>query len=131
MVEVRVHSYSNPSGRCDGCRVDGIPVPGCCDERFIRTTSRCPQTNTCDTGIAYCIRSSGQTQECQLNQAVPSELFVSNTNNFNFGDGDDIGLPNPIEEFDVEAWRVSIFIGQISGPTLPVILTCSLSRALC
>ena len=112
MVEVRVHSYRNPSGRCDGCRVPGNPVPGCCDEGFIRSrTLRCPQNETCDTGIVYCIRSSGQTQECQLNQAVPSRFFGSNTNNLNFGD-DILGLPNPIEEFDFEAWRVSIFIGR-------------------
>ena len=133
MVEVRVHSYRNPSGRCDECRVDGNLDPGCCDEPgVIRPIAmECPQM--CDTGIVYCIRPSGQTQECQLNQAVPSRFFLRNTNNLNFGD-DILGLPNPIEEFDVEAWRVSIFIEQkilINGPTLLVVLTCSLSRALC
>ena len=114
MVEVRVYSYSNPSGRCDGC-VPRNSVSGCCDERergvIKPTTSKCPQT--CDTGIFYCIRLSGQTQECQLNQAVQSRSYKPNTNNLNFTD-DILGLPNPIEEYAVEAWRVSIFIGQIT-----------------
>ena len=68
MVEVRVHSYRNPSGRCDRCRVDGNPVPGCCDEPGVirPTTSRCPQT--CDTGFAYCIRLS-----CRADPGMPTE----------------------------------------------------------
>ena len=119
MVEVRVHSYRNPSGRCDECREDGNPDPGCCDEPGVirPTTSRCPQT--CDTAFTYCIRLSGQTQECHLDNAEYSYRYETNTNNLNFGD-DILGIPNPIEESDVEAWRVSIFIGQISGPTLPL-----------
>ena len=113
MVEVRVHSYRNPSGRCDRCRVDGNPDLGCCDEPgVIRPIAmECPQIETCDTGIIYCIRSSGQTQECQPNQLVFSQFFEPNNNSLNFGNGI-LGIANPIEEFDVEAWRVSIFIGR-------------------
>ena len=50
VVEVTLHSYSNPSGRCDQCQ-DGSE-PGCCDEPFIRPAGQaCPSNSTCDPFI--------------------------------------------------------------------------------
>ena len=117
MVEVRVHSYRNPSGRCDECRVDGNPDPGCCDEPgVIRPIAmECPQSMTCDTAFGYCIRPSGETQECQLQQAVRSTRVTVDDNDRNFGD-DFLGLPNPIEESDNEAWSVSLSLASLVGP---------------
>ena len=40
-VEVSIHTYNNPSGRCDECQPG--PDPGCCDETSIRLADTpCP-----------------------------------------------------------------------------------------
>ena len=58
IVEVNVHNYQNPSGRCDGCQAGNDPGPGCCDEDFVRPLNQaCPSSGPdviCDTFIAYC-----------------------------------------------------------------------------
>ena len=53
MVEVTVHSFSNPTGRCDGCQSGS--TPGCCDESSIRPSFElCPSTSACDPFVQYC-----------------------------------------------------------------------------
>ena len=54
MVEVTLHSYSNPTGRCDQCQ-SGLQ-PGCCDESFVRSSYQsCPSYRACDTIVSHCI----------------------------------------------------------------------------
>ena len=107
LAEVRVHSYRNPSGRCDGCRVAGATIPGCCDEIPIRPiTETCPAL--CDTSLDYCIRSLRDTSGvCPPDQTVLGQAFGGDRNSFNFRGDSFFGLPNPIVEFDTQAWRAS------------------------
>ena len=54
-MEVNVHNYVNPVGRCDGCQASNDPGPGCCDEDGVRPANQgCPSSSVCDSFIAYC-----------------------------------------------------------------------------
>ena len=86
-VEVRVHSYLNPTGRCAGCRTDNNTGPGCCDELLIRSSDEsCSlEEDTCDPTVDYCIRPLGETgEDCPEGQIVLSPSAFEETNNFTF-----------------------------------------------
>ena len=99
-VEVTIHSFDNPTGRCSGCRERGNPHPGCCDESFIRHISQaCPMsTDTCDPSVDYCIKAFGSTSaECPDSNVVLSEFAVEETNSYSISQQSDFfGLENPL-----------------------------------
>ena len=107
-VEVTVHSYLNPTGRCDECREDNNPdIPGCCDESTITPLNEtCPVA--CDPTTIVCIRPVRSTGvHCQLeNQQLGAHLF-RDTNILNFQFITFFGMPNPRPVTSVEAWEVS------------------------
>ena len=82
-MEVNVHNYVNPVGRCDGCQAGNNP--GCCDEDFVRPASQgCPSTGpaaaVCDPFIAYCSVPLGD-PTCDPNtEGSTSAFFRSDTN---------------------------------------------------
>ena len=97
-VEVTIHSYQNPTGRCDGCRQSGFSNPGCCDESIIRSPSQsCEITvNTCDTAVDYCVRDLRSTATgCPEGQTVLSSFAVEETNTYS-NSPIFFGLENPI-----------------------------------
>lgn len=106
LVEVRVHSYRNPSGRCDACRAPDNPVPGCCDEVSIRPLDEeCPEN--CDTSVDICLRALRATGiSCEPDQLFMADGVGVNTNSFNFGSGF-FGFPNPGTISGTQAWVVS------------------------
>ena len=115
-VVVRAHSYLNPTGRCDECREDNNPDPGCCDESTIRPIDEtCPAAESCDTSMIICFRPVGSTIEltgvsCQnTNLNITGTTFISNTNSLDFSVGEDsfFGNPNPLVRFSSRAWEVS------------------------
>lgn len=89
-VEVTVHSYLNPTGRCAGCGTDSNQDPGCCDElpidRLFQLDLSCPVLeDTCDPTVDYCVRPLGETGgECPEGQVVLSPTAFGETNNFTF-----------------------------------------------
>ena len=102
-MEVTVHSYRNPTGRCDGCQ-DG-PDPGCCDETDVRPANEaCPVDSLigCDTLLGACIRPIGS--DCDFTFA---NFIGFNTNSYDFDS--ELGTDNPswTVERD-EPWNVSL-----------------------
>lgn len=95
-VEVTFHSYENPTGRCIGCRENGNPGLGCCDESFIRSsTLMCSQDDTCDTTIDYCIRDLQSMADGCVNQTVFSQFAIQDTNSYFFSPVF-FGVDNPL-----------------------------------
>ena len=106
IVEVTVHSYQNPAGRrveCPGCQPC---LAGCCDENFVRPANQlCPSTDTCDTGLSYCVGPIGE--ECEEEDIVPSRQMLLNTNSIDFDSlGSLLGLDNPVIVERNEPWNV-------------------------
>lgn len=112
-VEVTVHSYQNPTGRCDGCRQSGIPNPGCCDETFIRPSSMSCEiaADTCDTTVDYCIRDLRSTANgCQEDQTFFSPFAVEETNAYSISPSF-FGVNNPLLIVGHnKSWTVSISV---------------------
>ena len=116
-VEVRAHFYLNPSGRCDGCRMDINQDPGCCDESTIITRSideTCPVVQ-CDTSMIICSRPVDSTVEltgvtCQdtnINIITGPTLFYD-TISLNFSEASlFFGIENPLVISLAQAWVVS------------------------
>ena len=105
VMEVSVHSYRNPTGRCDECQPG--PDPGCCDETSVRPANEeCPENSTCDPFLAYCTRPIGGI--CSTDDILLSNMFFLNTNNVNFDlAGSLFGLDNPLVVERNEPWSVS------------------------
>ena len=107
-VDVRLHSYLNPTGRCDECRVDrNSDRPGCCDEE--RDRDMCSVQETCDTSADFCIRPLRSIDtSCAANQKrVNGTTIEINTNNLDFErSGDFFGLHNTIPLFGIGSWMV-------------------------
>ena len=109
IVEVNVHSYHNPSGRCAECQ-DG-PEPGCCDETFVRPLDQaCPNTSLCDPIMlalyAPPIRGTSgfvSTGDAAMTVAIP-ESFRVNANSIDF-DSDQVADFNHVIERE-EPWNV-------------------------
>ena len=101
-VTVTIHSYQNPTGRCDGCRQSVGGVPGCCDEPFIRPLWQdCPITDvTCDTAVDYCIRSLGSTMDsCPEGEIVYAPYAVEESNTYSMSYSHSrtfFGMDNPL-----------------------------------
>ena len=94
-VDVRVHSYHNPTGRCNECRVDrNSDRPGCCDEE--RDLDVCSARETCDTFANLCIRPLESTvTSCAV--TISGRTLMFNTNYIDFESlSDFFGLPNPL-----------------------------------
>ena len=98
-MEVRAHSYLNPTGRCDECQEDNNPDPGCCDESTIRPRDEtCPVR--CDTTMNICLRSVGSTVEltgvtCPTSNINGTGLFL-NTNSLDFSINPFFEIANPL-----------------------------------
>ena len=114
-MEVRAHSYLNPTGRCDECQEDNNTDPGCCDESTIRPIDEtCPAAESCDTSMIICYRPVDSTEEltgvtCQ-NQYSDGPLILPDTNSLDFSIESYFGLSNPTVLFGDEAWVVSILL---------------------
>ncbi len=105
-VEITFHSYDNPAGRCVQCQGQSFgSTPGCCDENFVRSSSRsCPSVR-CDTAMHVCIRRLSLSGCGLLNQVAPD--FFLNANNIIFTSLF-FGLDNPSVVVDTAPWRVSL-----------------------
>ena len=103
-VEVRVHSYRNPTGRCDGCREENNTDPGCCDELTIRPMDEtCPKS--CDTTLVICttpLESDGTNYQTFI-QA--STIFIDCNDSLEF-DSSSFGLSNPALLVEDKTWEV-------------------------
>ena len=113
IVEVNVHNYVNPTGRCDGCQAGNDP--GCCDENDVRPASDgCPTTApmaaVCDPFIAYCSVPLGD-PTCDPRARTDgnfSRLFRSDSNGIDFdAEGSLLGTELPLIIEGDEPWRVS------------------------
>ena len=111
VVDVNVHSYWNPSGRCDECQ-EG-PEPGCCDETEVRPADDpCPITAVCDTIIFYCAVPLGD-HICAPTSGLYSKLYNPNANSLDFdAEGTLIGTELPLIIEGDEPWRVSNIFAQ-------------------
>ena len=102
-VEVGIHTYDNPTGRCDECQQG--PDPGCCDETSTRPADQqCPTSPTCDTFFRYrhCDKDNGNA--CEGVQPTFS-LFGPDTNSVDF-DNRNFNI-NPVIVEENEPWNVS------------------------
>ena len=114
IVEVNVHNYQNPSGRCAECQWPWPGrSPGCCDEDFIRPASQgCPGTGpmaaVCDPFITYCSVPLGD-PTCNPNtEGSMSAFFRPDTNSIDFdAEGSLLGTELPLTIEGDEPWRVS------------------------
>jgi hypothetical protein len=114
-VEVTIHTYQNPTGRCDECRRPGFSNPGCCDEAFIRPPNLpCETTtDTCDTTVDYCIRELRSTAaDCSAGQTVLSTFAFPETNRYEYMSTlspSFFGVDNPLLVIGHnKSWTVSI-----------------------
>ena len=100
-MEVELHGYHNPTGRCRGCLFDGRR--GCCD-RF--RTIDCDGDLQCDSYFVYCLAIN---QGC-----APSSQRITSDSNENDGPLDFssslvLGLDNPLILEGLEgAYEVSV-----------------------
>ena len=115
-IDITHHSYLNPTGRCDECREDNNPDPGCCDEATIRPINdTCPAAESCDTAMIICFRPVDSTEEltgvsCRNTLTGIVTLFPD-TNHLDFSLlSTFFGLPNPYVIFGDVAWVVSILL---------------------
>lgn len=100
-MEITLHSYSNPTGRCDECQ-EG-PEPGCCDETFIRPAGQaCPSTSACDTAIQHCV------QHAEGTMCDSFTFYEPDSNSLNL-DTSVHGLDNPVIVRGDEPWDVSVY----------------------
>ena len=104
IVEVNVHNYQNPTGRCDECQPG--PVPGCCDETVVRPAiEACPSSSACDTFMSYCDVPLGDPAcEPEMN----TDYYRSDRNSINFDtEGPLLGSDFPVMVERNEPWTVS------------------------
>ena len=59
-LEVRVHNYTNLTGKCPGCVEVLSPEPGCCD--LYGELSSCGDFYRCDTYFTYVLRVLGSNE---------------------------------------------------------------------
>ena len=104
-MEITLHSYSNPTGRCDECQPG--TQPGCCDETFVRPAGQlCPSTPTCDTAIEHCAITN---DEIKCGAFI---FFEANTNIINFEQSTGLQrFENPVIIHGNGLWNVSYSSG--------------------
>lgn len=90
-LEVSVHGYSNPTGRCRGCRVRGVIERGCCDN-FLTTV--CSGSLSCDSFFTYCIGNGDRGCADPLQQRTST--VNENDGPVNFSQSTVLGLENPL-----------------------------------
>lgn len=102
-MEVTVHSYHNPTGRCGECQPG--PEPGCCDETQVRPAGEaCPSTSVCDTLIGYCTTPVGDV--CEV--FFFSKYYQPDGNELDFDSaGSLLGSNSTIIVQREEPWNVS------------------------
>ena len=119
-MDITAHSYLNPTGRCDECREDNNPDPGCCDESTIRPIDETCPVVQCDPTIIICFRPVDSTVEltgvsCQNeNLNITGTRLFSDTNSLDFSLlSTFFGLANPLVLTSSQAWVVSYTLGLI------------------
>lgn len=109
VVEVRVHSYSNPSGRYDK-NVGNSAYMACCDETSLTPPGEACPIDQCDTTMVICTRALGARRlKCEADEMLPEGSEVRlNKNSFSFGanESDFFGYSNPIVITGTSAWKV-------------------------
>ena len=107
-VEVTLVSYSNPSGRCQGCAVntdsEGVVSHSCCDD-FSRFSDRaCDSFRQCDVYFIFCLRPTDSTgMGCSNYTNKTSDVF-GNLMSGNLGQG----LSNQLFPGLLEPYTVSV-----------------------
>ena len=109
-MEVNIHNYANPTGRCDECQ-EGRD-PGCCDEDDIRPPNiGCPSTSVCDPFIAFCAVPLGD-PACE--PMTFTTFFRTDSNSIDFdSEGSLLGLDLPVVLERNEAWAVSLELSLV------------------
>ena len=109
-VEVSIHTYDNPTGRCDECQPG--PDPGCCDETSVRPADEpCSISSTCDPifGYKHCGIDTRNNGYCEGVESTNSK-FTINTNSVDFNSTWlDFELDNPVIVEESAPWNVSDF----------------------
>ena len=105
VLEVRTHSYNNPTNRCAGCGVDD----GCCDDFSL---FECTGDLRCDTYFFYCLRMLGSSSSdgvCNnANGQVSTSYAEPDGGEINFSQDMVLGLPNPLPLNGISnTWNVS------------------------
>ena len=113
-MEITVHSYLNPTGRCDECQEDNNTDPGCCDESTIRSIDEtCPASESCDTGMITCfavdstVELTGVSCQNEILNIAGTQLY-RDTNSLDFSLlSTFFGRVNPLVLTSDQAWVVS------------------------
>ena len=113
-LEVHIHSYDNPSGRCPGCIERLNTEPGCCD--LYSDLDSCMGDDKCDTYFIYAVGTLDSSQpgdncsssELQSNQSTRQvSLHNEDDRYLDFSNKTVLGLSNPLILHGVDdAWRV-------------------------
>lgn len=104
IVQVRTHSYSNPTNWCYACRIDDEDDEyGCCDT-FSQT--QCSGDQLCENQFYYCLRPFGSVgDECTGGRM---STFNNNDEDIDFTQSVVLGLPNPLPLASTSLrWNVS------------------------
>lgn len=106
VVELRVHSYHNPSGRCDQCGEASRTNPWCCDETSPTSPDRLCPNDSCDTLMVISESVGGGPY-----QLLPGGGQLKlNTNSIELSPEDHtfFKYQNPIVRLHKSAWMVSL-----------------------
>ena len=111
VLQVRMISYSNPTGGCHECSDNH----GCCDGLNSTTDSVCSGEQRCDSYFVYCLRvrySSGS--GCGSYNATRRSLTNLNDAAVDFSQSTVLGLENPLTLPGLtNAWDVSVLMNHI------------------
>ena len=112
ILEVRTHSYNNPTNRCAGCRM-GLNDAGCCDDFSV---FECTGDLRCDNYFYYCLRTLWSVGfVCDGGQVSRSE---PDGKTINFSQDMVLGLANPLPLNGIsDAWNVSCIYRECGSPT--------------
>lgn len=102
LVEVSVFGYNNPTGRCQGCLLNG--ERGCCDQF---NTMSCDGELQCDSFFTYCL---GNAEEGGCAAGAQRRISDANIDDevIDFNQSIVLGLDNPLTlEGVTDRYRVS------------------------
>ena len=120
VVDITLHSYMNPSGRCALCQdqdSSGTSLAGCCDEDFVRPSSQaCPSTSACDPILTWCNTSyiGGLCGPFGV-----SEKYSANSSSINL-ETSNILADNTLRVMRDEPWAVSLLHSKL----ISIIIMC-------
>ena len=102
-LQVRMHNYTNPTGKCPSCVEVLSPEPGCCDRHG--QLGSC-DSYRCDTYFTYILRALGSSktgENCTTADPDNTSLHWRQTSlpnindgRINFSDSTVLGLDNPL-----------------------------------